>query len=218
MSFLKSIQIKILSRQILFVVILLGFTLFLGLFLKLAFQKFNLSITKRAQNDLGLFVENVTATSEQEQVNFGLPVRLTIPQINVDVTIENVGVTPTGAMDVPKNPDNVAWFELGQRPGENGSAVIAGHYGWKNGRVVAFDNLYKLHKGDKLYIKDDKGNMISFVVRESRMYGQNEDASSIFSSNDGEAHLNLITCNGIWNKVQKSYSQRLVIFADRITE
>jgi len=32
-------------------------------------------------------------------------------------------------MDLPKERANVAWFNLGPRPGENDSAVIAGHYG-----------------------------------------------------------------------------------------
>lgn len=155
--------------------------------------------------------------------NFGLPaspigrpMRLKIPSINVDAAVEYVGLAPDGTMDVPKNPDDVAWFEFGPRPGNNGSAVIAGHYGvWKNKKSSVFDNLYKLRKGDKLYIEDDKGMIISFVVRESRRYDPEADASDVFSSNDGKPHLNLITCEGVWDKVSKSYSQRLVIFTDK---
>jgi sortase (surface protein transpeptidase) len=33
---------------------------------------------------------------------------------------------------VPVDQRNVAWFNLGPLPGENGSAVISGHYGLKN--------------------------------------------------------------------------------------
>jgi len=167
------------------------------------------------QNDSAPFAEHTATIYKQEQVSFGLPMRLKIPSINIDAAIEYVGLTPDGTMDVPKNPDNVAWFEFGPRPGENGSAVIAGHYGWKNKKASVFDNLYKLRKGDKLYIEDDKGMIISFVVRESRKYDQKADASDIFSSNDEKPHLNLITCEGVWDKVSKSYSQRLVIFTDK---
>ena len=119
-------------------------------------------------------------------------------------------------MDVPKDRGNVAWFELGQRPGENGSAVIAGHYGWKNGKASAFDNLYKLRKGDTLYIEDDKGVITSFVVRESRRYDPEADASEVFGSNDGRARLNLVTCEGAWDKVSRTYSKRLVVFAEAV--
>jgi len=48
-------------------------------------------------------------------------------------------------MDVPKGLNNIGWFNLGPRPGENGNAVIDGHYGvWKNGKGAVFNNLHKL--------------------------------------------------------------------------
>ena len=144
-----------------------------------------------------------------------LPIRFIIPKINVDATVEYVGVTSGGAMDVPKGPDAVAWFSLGSRPGETGSAVISGHYGWKNGIPAVFDNLHMLQKGDKLYVEDEKGAITTFVVREFRTYGGTEPAPEVFGSSDGKAHLNLITCTGVWNKTKKSYSQRLVVFADK---
>jgi len=127
-----------------------------------------------------------------------------------------VGLTLDGAMDVPKGPDDVAWFSLGSRPGESGSSVIAGHYGWKNGKASAFDNLYKLRKGDTLYIEDDKVVITSFVVRESRRYDPEADASEVFGSNDGRARLNLVTCEGAWDKVSRTYSKRLVVFAEAV--
>jgi LPXTG-site transpeptidase (sortase) family protein len=118
-------------------------------------------------------------------------------------------------MDIPKDPENVAWFNLGQHPGMEGTAVIAGHYGWKEEKVVAFDRLNELQKGDKIYVEDDSGVTTTFVVRETRSYSPSDDATEVFSSNDGISHLNLITCQGIWNKVTKNYSKRLVVFADR---
>jgi LPXTG-site transpeptidase (sortase) family protein len=152
----------------------------------------------------------------QETVAAGLPVRLMIPKIKTDTALEQVGLTSQGAIDVPKGPINAAWFKLGPRPGDSGSAVITGHYGiWKNGTPTVFNNLYKLRKGDKIFIKDDKGKIISFAVREIKRYDQNADASEIFGSSDEGSHLNLITCEGTWNKVSKSYPKRLVVFADK---
>ncbi|MDP2664469.1 MAG: class F sortase, partial [bacterium] len=75
--------------------------------------------------------------------------------------------------------------------------------------------LYKLRKGDIVYIEDDRGAVISFVVRESQRYDPKADASDVFGSNDGKAHLNLVTCEGIWDEGAKSFSQRLVVFTDR---
>jgi LPXTG-site transpeptidase (sortase) family protein len=143
----------------------------------------------------------------------GHPVRLKIPKIKVNAVVETAGLTPDGAMGVPKGPYNVAWFKLGPRPGNTGSAVIAGHYGFKRGSV--FDNLNKLQKGDKIYIEDDKGATIAFVVREIKTYTSDAGASEVFNSGDSTSRLNLITCEGTWNKVTKNYSRRRVVFADK---
>lgn len=150
-----------------------------------------------------------------EKAGVGLPVRLKIPKIKVDAAVEYVGLTPQRAMDAPRAPGNVGWFDLGVRPGEDGSAVIAGHYGWKNGKAAAFDGLNKLRKGDKIYIVDSRGITLAFVVREVRMYDQKANAPEVFDSADGKAHLNLITCEGSWNRFQKSYSSRRVVFTDK---
>jgi|GEM_PF-675645 LPXTG-site transpeptidase (sortase) family protein len=159
-----------------------------------------------------------TAMHNQEQANLvgpGLPARLKIPTINVNALIESVGLTPDGSLDVPKDFVNTAWYNLGPRPGANGAAVIDGHIGWKNS---VFNNLSSLHKGDKLYVEDENGATVTFVVREFRTYGENDDAANIFGASDGKAHLNLITCFGVWNKVTKSYPSRLVIFTDKVVE
>ncbi|EKD23795.1 MAG: peptidase C60 sortase A and B [uncultured bacterium] len=150
-----------------------------------------------------------------KQVAVVLPMRLKIPAINVDAPVEYVGLTPQGAMDAPKEAANGAWFKLGPRPGTTGSAVIAGHYGWKNNLPAVFDNLHMLVKGDKISIEDEKGQVITFVIREIKSYDQYADATDVFESTDGKAHLNLVTCQGIWNKGKQSYSKRLVVFTDR---
>jgi sortase A len=150
------------------------------------------------------------------QVAVGLPFRLKIPSINVDANIEQVGFTPDRAMDVPKQPDDVAWFNLGPYPGEIGSAVIDGHSGWKNNRPAVFDNLSKLKKGDKIYVEDKTGVKTTFIVREIRDYSPNGNDLDVFNSNDGLAHLNLITCSGAWNEIAQTHSDRLIVFTDLV--
>jgi len=160
-------------------------------------------------------VKQTQDVTSLEQSSVGLPVRLKISKINVNSSVGYVGVTSSGAMDVPKGPDTVAWFELGVRPGEIGSAVISGHYGWKNNIPAVFDNLSKLKKGDLITTEDEKGIVTNFVVQELKAYGENDNATNVFGSSDGLAHLNLITCEGIWDAKKKSYSGRLVVFANK---
>lgn len=140
------------------------------------------------------------------------PVRLKIPKIGVDTSIEYMGVTSKGEMEVPDNSINVGWFKLGPQPGEKGNAVIAGHFDGKNGEAGVFINLYKLVLNDMVFVENSKGNSTAFVVREIRTYDPGY-VHSVFSASES-AHLNLITCDGVWNGTLKSYDKRLVVFTD----
>ena len=164
----------------------------------------------------------ITSTALQNSTNQaagpGLPVRLSIPSINVDAQIIYVGLTADGAVATPDGPYQVAWYKLGPRPGDQGSAVLTGHYGpWKTGAKSVFDNLHTLKTGDKVYITDDDGKQLTFVVRESRVYNPDETVAEVFNKTDGK-HLNLITCSGDWLKDQQTYNQRLVVFTDELVE
>jgi LPXTG-site transpeptidase (sortase) family protein len=199
--------LKSLSRLTLVIIVLVAaFSAFLLLFFIRRNQPERLSIKSTL---------NALATPNSEQASSALPVRLKIPSINVDAAVEYVGLTQDGRVDVPKGPSGVAWFELGPIPGETGSAVVDGHSGWKNGVPAAFDNLYKMQIGDKIYVENQSGTEITFVTREIRSYDKNEAVSDVFNSNDAQAHLNLITCAGDWNAREKTHSKRLVVFADK---
>ncbi|HUC89377.1 MAG TPA: class F sortase, partial [Patescibacteria group bacterium] len=115
----------------------------------------------------------------------------------------------------PKGPDNAAWYYQGPRPGEKGNAVIDGHFGYKNNLPAVFDNLHELQKGDTIYVQDERGGTTAFVVRELKTYSGTDNASEVFRSSDGKAHLNLITCQGSWSQAKKSFSGRLVVFTDK---
>jgi LPXTG-site transpeptidase (sortase) family protein len=201
---------NIFSRKTLLTITLAGSAIFLMLVVLLFFTPKDL-----IQADVITPVKSIVASPKREEPNFGLPLRLKIPAISVDADVENVGLTAAGAMDVPKSPMGVGWFDLSVHPGNNGSAVIAGHFGvWKSGEETVFNNLNKLRQGDKVYVEDDKGRTISFAVRESRSYYPKANASEVFSSDDGKPHLNLITCEN-WDKVTESFSKRLVVFTDK---
>ncbi len=158
----------------------------------------------------------VNSTATPDEPHMGLPVRLKIMSISVDAPVEPVGLTSQGAMDVPKTFGGLGWFNLGPRPGDVGTSVIDGHFGLlKNGTGSVFDNLDKLRPGDEVIIEDEKGASVSFIVREIRTFDPQADAADVFGTNSGPSHLNLITCEGVWNKTTQTYSQRLVVFTDK---
>ena len=154
------------------------------------------------------------ARHERKRASYGSPVRLIIPRLGINAAVEKVGLTADGAMGVPTSRETVAWFNLGPRPGNNGSAVIDGHSGYKNGTAV-FDDLPSLRKGDLLFIKDAKGKVVEFIVRRTRTYGRDAKASVVFDRKNGR-HLNLVTCTGTWDASAGTHAQRLVVFADAL--
>lgn len=146
------------------------------------------------------------------------PVQLKISKINVDTTVAAVGLTAEGNMDIDENPKQAAWYQLGAKPGEEGSAVIAGHYGWKKSVPSVFNDLHTLVAGDEISTVGEDGKVMTFVVSRLATYAPDQDATDVFRSDDGKAHLNLVTCQGSWNNSQSTYSERLVVFTNLVVQ
>lgn len=144
------------------------------------------------------------------------PVQLKISSIDVAAIVNPVGLTPLGDMDIDDNIDQVAWYKLGPKPGEEGSAVIAGHYGWKNGEGSIFNDLQSLAVGDEVSTVGENGQAIRFRITRTAIYKPDQDATDVFKSADNKAHLNLVTCKGRWISAQSTYTDRLVVFSDLI--
>lgn len=149
-------------------------------------------------------------------ITTGLPKTIIIPRISIRAPLTYVGLNADGEMDVRKKPDDVGWYSLGTRPGDVGAAVIAGHSGWRDNIPAIFDHLDQLELGDEVMVEDEHGNILSFIVKETRHYDPQADATEVFNPRDGKKYLNLITCVGLWDSVAKTYSQRLVVFAEQV--
>lgn len=145
------------------------------------------------------------------------PVKLSIPKIGVDAYVEHVGLDKDKNMDVPKENENVAWYELGFAPGQIGNAVIAGHFDTKTGSPAVFYNLDQLLEGDSIFVTDTRGARQEFKVTGKQKYQYDEvPIVQIFGDADG-SHLNLITCEGAFNQDSQVYSHRLVIFSEKVS-
>ncbi len=80
---------------------------------------------------------------------YSLPNRLLIPRLNIDASVLPMGLTTAGAMESPKTKQDTGWYSLGVRPGNIGSAVIAGHLGLEYEAV--FGKLHLLAAGDTFF-------------------------------------------------------------------
>lgn len=143
----------------------------------------------------------------------GEPYTLTIPAIDVDASIEPVGLAPDGRMDVPKQYDEIGWWSLGVKPGQKGSAVLAGHYDTPTGDPGVFYQLKQLQKGDEIKVADTEGLVQSFEVVETKLFSDADFPIDLVFSRQDDTWLNLITCDGVFDSVAQNYLDRYVVFA-----
>lgn len=160
-------------------------------------------------------LSNDTSSGEDARVvEIGTPQTLSIPKINVNATVESVAQDNKGAMDIPKNSKNVAWYNLGPKPGASGSSVMAGHKDERDGSPSVFWDLKKLEKGDKIIVTDENGEEHTYSVTDKAEYPDaNFPLQKVFNTPDKKM-LNLITCEGTWNSATRNYSHRTVVYSE----
>lgn len=140
------------------------------------------------------------------------PVRLIIPKLDIDTKVQEVGINGQGNMGVPNNFTDVGWYKYGVVPGGAGSAVMAGHVDNGLGLSGVFKKLNELEAGDEIIVERQDGRQLTFVVTGKRAYPHDAVPTDIVFNPSGSTRLNLITCEGSWVKMEKTYDQRLVVF------
>ena len=155
----------------------------------------------------------VTPTPDEFQVA-GVPVRLEIPAIGVDAAIEHVGRAQNDQVDVPKLPMNVAWFNESALPGQSGkTSIIVGHLDSRTGPAVFWD-LRKLVNGDEMTVTYANGSRYVFAVQDKERYATDNLPRDKLFGRTPRRMLNLITCDGAWDRGRASYNQRLAVYTE----
>ncbi len=145
-----------------------------------------------------------------------MPGRLLIPELSIDAEIQHVGLTASGAIGIPTNFTDVAWYKHGTVPGQLGSAIIDGHV--DNGLALAavFKNLHTLAPGDIVSVITEKDTQLDFEVEKIENYSYKEvPLDAMLNATDAQ-RLVLITCSGEWIGEKRTYDSRLVVYTKRI--
>lgn len=145
-----------------------------------------------------------------------VPLRLIIPKLSINAQVQKTGINATGAMGVPTNFTDVAWYQYGTVPGEKGSAVLDGHVDNGLGLDGVFKHLGDITVGDEIDIETNNGNILRFIVSNVELYPYTEVPNDLIFNRNDRARLNLITCEGAWVKGERTYDHRLVVFATLI--
>ena len=143
------------------------------------------------------------------------PVSLSIPVIGVHTRLIRLGLTAQGTLQVPASTSVAGWYTGGPRPGQVGSAVIAGHIDSYLGPGVFF-RLRLLRPGDRVYVRQAGGMLAVFRVYAERSYPKDRFPTQKVYGPAPDPELRLITCGGTFDAATGSYLNNVVVYAAQI--
>ena len=141
-----------------------------------------------------------------------VPVSIGIPRLHVASRLEELGVDDDGVMEVPAEPANAGWYELGPSPGALGPAVVAGHVTWNQAPAVFF-RLAELRPGDVVQVTRTDDVVAVFEVTRVERYPKSAFPTDLVFGAIDHAGLRLITCGGDYEQAAHRYTDNVVAFA-----
>ena len=141
-----------------------------------------------------------------------VPVSIGIPRLHVSSHLEDLGVDDDGVMEVPAEPANAGWYDLGPSPGALGPAVVAGHVTWNQAPAVFF-RLAELRPGDVVQVTRTDDVVAVFEVTRVERYPKTAFPTEVVFGAIDHAGLRLITCGGDYEQSARRYTDNVVAFA-----
>ena len=141
-----------------------------------------------------------------------VPVRLRIPSLDVDAQVGPVGTMPDGSVEVPARWEDVGWYHSGQRPGEDGPAVLLGHVDSKAGPAV-FVRLPQATAGTVVEVIGADGTTTRFRVDRVQSYPKTRFPTDAVYLPALEPQLRLVTCGGAFDRTTGHYVDNVVVYA-----
>ena len=154
----------------------------------------------------------VAAVPKQRSARVSLPVTLTIPSIGVQTSLIRLGLTASGALQVPQSTAVAGWYTGSPRPGAVGSAVIAGHIDSRTGPGFFF-RLSSLRPGDRVYVRRADGTLAVFRVTAVREFPKDSFPTSAVYGPAPDPEVRLITCGGTFDPQTGSYLSNTIVYA-----
>lgn len=146
-------------------------------------------------------------------VEVAAPLRLHVPDLSIDVPVDQVGVADDGQMEIPEDALRAGWYRYGAEPGMPGDAVIAAHAGSFVTPRGPFFDLRDAEPGMSVTVEMADGSRLAFVIASvEELVKQDLDLGPYFAR-DGDPRLVLITCGGQWDDAAQSYLSNIVVTA-----
>ncbi|MET4922462.1 class F sortase [Streptomyces sp. PSRA5] len=139
-----------------------------------------------------------------------VPLTVTVPGVGLSAKLRPVRLTDRGEMPIPADPAAAGWLESSAAPGENGTAVLAGHVDTPTG-PAAFYELSGAEPGMRIEIRRTDGTTAHFTVDAVAVHPKDRFPERVYTPTAGPS-LRLITCTG-WDNKTRTYRDNVVVYA-----
>lgn len=140
------------------------------------------------------------------------PVRVRVPDVEVDGQIDPVGILDNGELLIPPAA-RAGWWMGGPNPTDaQGSAVVVGHVDSQAGPGVFF-GLLRAEPGMHEDIDRADGSTRLFEVVAVDRIPKDTFSTEVIYERDGPSVLRLITCGGEFDRSARSYRDNVIVTA-----
>ena len=169
-------------------------------------------VARAARIPAGVVIAPPTSATS---ITVAAPSYLSIPAVGIHSRLIRLGLTADGSLQVPTSTSVAGWYAGSPRPGQIGSAIIAGHIDSAQGPGVFF-RLRLLRPGDRVYVRHTDGTLAVFRVYAEHMYAKDRFPTERVYGPAPDPELRLITCGGVFDPVTGSYLSNVVVYAAEI--
>ena len=145
-----------------------------------------------------------------------VPTHLSVPSLGISVRLTELGLTNSGAVQVPSSFSTPGWYDEGYAPGQIGSAVILGHVDSTSGPGV-FYRLVDMKVGQRVQVTLADQETLTFKVIGLRQYPKNLFPLTLIYGPKSYSALNLVTCGGVFDPTTHHYLSNIVVFTTLVS-
>lgn len=149
---------------------------------------------------------------QRHESSVGEPQRLIVPALGIIADIVPVNLREDGRLAVPEDFSRAGWYTGGPRPGEPGPAVIVGHVDSRAGPAVFF-HLSELTPGDHILVESTEGTVFTYITERVEQHLKEDFPTADVYGPTGQRVLRVITCGGIFDRINNSYQNNTIVFA-----